>query len=60
MTNEQKLKFANYILNWLKEEALFEEGRTCIDLEQVKEICMGGFTICQALVESEIREDIGY
>lgn len=59
MTTEQKLKFADYILNWLKEEDLFEEGRTCIDLEQVEETCMAGTTICEGLVEAELIDGIG-
>lgn len=59
MTTEQKLKFADYILNWLKEENLFEEGRTCIDLEQVEETCMAGSTICEALAEAKVIDGIG-
>lgn len=59
MTEEQKLKFANHILDWLKEENLLEEGDTCIDLEQVEETCMAGSTICEALVIACVIEGIG-
>lgn len=61
ITNEQKLKFADYILNWIKEEELFYEGEdTVIDEEQLEETCMAGATICEALVEAGIAEGIGY
>ena len=59
INKEQKLKFANYILSWLKEEELLEEGDNCIDSEQVEETCMAGSTICQALVEAGIIKEIG-
>lgn len=60
ITNEQKLKFADYILNWLKEEELFyEEEDTVFDEKQWEETCMAGFTICEALVEAGITEEIG-
>lgn len=60
MTQEQKLKFANYILNWLTEEKLLREDSTSIDQEQLEETCMAGSTICEALVEAEIINDVGY
>lgn len=60
MTQEQKLKFADYILNWLKEEKLLKEDSTSIDQEQLEETCMAGSTICEALVEAEIINDVGY
>lgn len=60
ITNEQKLKFANYILNWLNEDGLFYEDKdTVIDEEQLEETCMAGATICEALVEAGIVEGIG-
>lgn len=60
ITNEQKLKFADHILNWLKEKELFYEGEdTAIDEEQLEETCMAGYTICEALVEAGIAEEIG-
>lgn len=58
MTKEQKLKFADYILNWLKKEKLLEEGDTCIDEERLEETCMAGSTICEALVIAGIVEGI--
>lgn len=58
MTNEQKLKFANYILNWLKEENLLKKGQSFIDLEQVEDNCMTATTICKGLVEAEIINEI--
>lgn len=60
ITKEQKLKFANYIIDWLKEEELFEDGDESIDQEQLEETCMACSTICQALVESGIVNGIGY
>lgn len=59
MTTKQKLKFADYILNWLTEEELLEEGSDSIDQEQLEETCMAGSTICQALVESGVIDEIG-
>lgn len=59
MTDEQKIKFADYIINWLKEEELLEEGSNSIDQEQLEETCMAGSTICQALVESGVINEIG-
>lgn len=59
MTNEQKLKFANYILNWLKKEKLLKKGSNSIDQEQLEETCMAGATICEALVEAGIISGIG-
>lgn len=59
MTKEQKIKFANYIINWLKEEELIEDNSDCIDQEQLEETCMAGTTICKALVEAGIVEEIG-
>lgn len=59
MTKEQKIKFANYILNWLKEEELIEDNSSCIDQEQLEETCMAGTTICEALVEAGIVSEIG-
>ena len=58
-TTEQKLKFADYILNWLKEKGLLKEGQSSIDLERVEESCMAATTICEGLVEVEIVKDIG-
>ena len=60
ITDKQKIEFADYILNWLKKEDLFKEGDTCIDQERLEETCMAGSTICQALVESDVIDDIGY
>lgn len=60
ITNEQKLKFADHILNWLKEKELFyEEKDTVIDEEELEETCMVGYTVCEALVEAGIAEGIG-
>ena len=59
MTDEQKIKFADYILNWLKKEKLLEEGSNSIDEEQLEETCMAGSTICEALVESGVIDEIG-
>lgn len=59
MTTEQKLKFADYILNWLTEEKLLREDSTSIDQEQLEETCMAGSTICEALVEAEIINGVG-
>lgn len=59
MTDEQKIKFADYILNWLKEEELFKDGDESIDQEQLEETCMAGSIICQALVESGVVNSIG-
>lgn len=59
MTEEQKIKFADYILNWLTEEKLLKEDSTFIDQEQLEETCMAGSTICQALVESGVIDEIG-
>lgn len=57
---KQKLKFADYIFNWLKEKELFyEEEDTVIDEEQLEETCIAGYTICEALVEAGIAEEIG-
>lgn len=58
MTTEQKLKFADYILNWLKEEELLEDGDEAIDEEQLEETCMAGAVICKALVVAKIIEGI--
>lgn len=60
ITKEQKLKFADHILNWLKEEELIKDNSSCIDQEQLEETCMAGTTICEALVEAKIIKDIGY
>lgn len=60
ITKEQKLKFANYIIDWLKEEELFEDGDESIDQEQLEETCMAGSIICQALVEAGIVKEIEY
>jgi hypothetical protein len=60
ITDEQKIKFADYILNWLTKEKLLREDSTSIDQEQLEETCMAGYTICQALVESDVIDDIGY
>lgn len=60
ITNEQKLKFADYILNWIKEEELFYEGEDIvINEERLEETRMAGATICEALVEAGIAEVIG-
>ena len=59
ITKEQKLEFANYIINWLKEEELIEDNSSCIDQEQLEETCMAGTTICEALVEAGIISEIG-
>lgn len=59
MTKEQKLKFANYILDWLKEEKLLKDRNNSIDEEKLEETCMAGATICEALVESGIIKEIG-
>lgn len=59
ITNEQKLKFADYILNWLKEEELLKDGNYSIDEEQLEGTCMAGTIICEALVEAGIAEGIG-
>lgn len=59
ITNEQKLKFADHILNWLKEEELLKDGDDFIDEEQLEETCMAGSIICQALVESGVVNSIG-
>lgn len=59
MTDEQKIKFADYILNWLKDEGLLKKGYESIDEEQLEETCMAGATICEALVEAGIVEGIG-
>lgn len=58
MTTEQKLKFADYILNWLKEEDLLKDGQSFIDLECVADTCRADTTICEALVEAEIVNEI--
>lgn len=47
MTEEQKIKFADYIFNWLTEEKLLKEDSTSIDQEQLEETCMAGSTICR-------------
>ncbi len=60
MIDEQKIKFADYILNWLKEEKLLKEDSTSIDQEQLEETCMASATICEALVESGVIDEIGY
>lgn len=59
MTQEQKLKFADYILNRLKEEELLKDGNDSIDEEQLEETCMAGSTICHALLVAGIIEGIG-
>ena len=59
MTTEQKLTFANHILDWLKEKGLFKEGDTCIDLERVEETCLAGWTICEALVKAGVIDEVG-
>lgn len=59
MTDEQKIKFADYILNWLKKEKLLKEGSNYIDQEQLEETCMAGSIICQAIVESGVISEIG-
>lgn len=59
MTTEQKLKFANHIIDWLKEEGLLKDGDESIDEEQLEETCMAGATICEALVEAGIINGIG-
>lgn len=59
MTDKQKIKFADYILNWLIEEKLLEEGSNFIDQEQLEETCMAGSTICEALVEAGFVKEIG-
>lgn len=59
MTTEQKLKFADYIINWLKKEKLLKDGNEFIDEEQLEETCMAGATICEALVEAKIINSIG-
>ena len=46
MTDEQKIKFADYILNWLTEENLLKKDSTSIDQEKLEETCMAGSTIC--------------
>jgi len=59
MTEEQKIKFADYIINWLKEEELIKDNSNCIDQEQLEETCMAETTICEALVEAGIISEIG-
>lgn len=59
MIQEQKLKFADYIFNWLTEEKLLREDSNFIDQEQLEETCMAGSTICEALVEAGIIKEIG-
>lgn len=58
ITNEQKLKFADYVLNWLKEEELLLDGDESIDEEQLEETCMAGATICHALLVAGVIEGI--
>lgn len=60
ITEKQKIKFADYIFNWLKEEKLLKDGNDSIDGEQLEETCMAGSTICEALVEAGIIKEIGY
>lgn len=59
ITEKQKIKFADYILDWLKEKKLLKNGKDYIDGEQLEETCMAGATICEALVESGIIKEIG-
>lgn len=60
MTEEQKLKFANYILDWLKKEKFLKGNSKFIDLEQVEETCMASTIICEALAEAKLINEIGY